>query len=262
MVMVCLLPRANGADWGSLSAMKNASYLALALFGFAACGDDGGTSGGADASIDVVVNTTITISGVASEITASGRMPQEGVQITVFKISDDSVIAMTTSAADGTYSVSAQSNGAAVDGYLKATKAGLKDTYLYPPGPLSMDFSGATTLMLKANTQSLANQLAGASAPDPAKGWVGVLVVDGPAAGAMPVMGATIAATPTGEIHYNGSAGVPQAQAMSTAADGIGYAMNVPAGQIMIGATKTGTTFKAHSINARANQITLTLVTP
>lgn len=239
--------------------MKNASHLAFALLGLAACGDDGGSQTQADAP---VVNTTITISGVASEITATGRMPQEGVQITVFKISDDSVIGTATSAADGTYSITAQSNGAAIDGYLKATKAGLKDTYLYPPGPLAMDFSGATTLMLKANTQSLANQLAGAAAPDPAKGWIGVLVVDGTSSSAMPVMGATISATPTGEIHYNGSAGVPQAQAMSTGADGIGYAMNVPAGQIMVGATKTGLTFKAHTINARADKITLTLVAP
>lgn len=238
--------------------MKNASYLAFALLGLAACGDDGGSK-----TVDAPpVSTTVTISGVASEITATGRMPQEGVQITVYNISDDAVIGMATSAADGTYSISAQTNGSAVDGYLKATKAGLKDTYLYPPGPLAMDFSGATTLMLKAGTQSLANQLAGAAAPDPAKGWIGVLVVDGTSSTAMPVMGATISATPTGEVHYNGSAGVPQAQAASTGADGIGYVMNVPAGQVMVGATKTGLTFKAHAINARADKITLTLVAP
>jgi len=239
--------------------MKNAPYLAFALLGFAACGDDGGTSKTPDAP---VVNTTITISGVASEITATGRMPQEGVQVVVYNVSDDSMIGMATSAADGTYSITAQSNGSAIDGYLKATKAGLKDTYLYPPGPLSADFAGATTLMLKANTQSLANQLAGAAAPDATKGWIGVLVVDGTASTAMPVAGATISATPTGEIHYNGSAGVPQAQASATAADGIGYAMNVPAGTISVGATKTGLTFKTHSINARADKITLTLVAP
>ncbi|MBL0214978.1 MAG: hypothetical protein IPQ07_13965 [Myxococcales bacterium] len=245
--------------------MKHATFVTFALLGVAACGDDGGGGGGgggADAPVDVTVNTTITISGVASEITATGRVAQAGVQIVVLKVSDDSVIAMTTSDAAGAFTVSAPSNGAAIDGYLKATKSGLKDTYLYPPGPLATDFSGATTLMLKANTQSLANQLAGAAAPDPAKGWIGVLVVDGPTAAAMPVMGVTITASPTGEIHYNSSAGLPQAQAMSTATDGIGYVMNVPAGQVMISATKTGTTFHAHSINARADKVTLTLVTP
>ena len=243
--------------------MKNASYLAFALLGLAACGDDGGKNGAADASIDVVVNTTITISGVTSEITATGRMPRAGVVVTVYKVSDDSVLGMTTSAADGTYSITAPSNGTAIDGYLKATKAGLKDTYLYPPGPLSMDFSGATTLMLTQQTENLATQIGGGTSPVPAtNGWVGVLVLDGPAAGAMPVMGATITATPNGEIHYNSSAGVPQGQATSTAVDGIGYAFNVPAGQVTIGAAKTGLTFKAHAINARADKITLTLVTP
>jgi hypothetical protein len=75
-------------------------------------------------------------------------------------------------------------------------------------------------------------------------------------------MGATITASPAGQIHYNGSAGVPQAQAMSTGADGIAYAMNVPAGMVTVGANKSGLTFKSHAVNARADKVTLTLVTP
>ena len=192
-------------------------------------------------------------------------MPREGVQITVYKVSDDSVIGMTTSAANGTYSITAQTNGSAIDGYLKASKAGLKDTYLYPPGPLSSDFSGATTLMLTQSTQNAANSIAGATSPSPpTSGWIGVLVVDGSSASATPVTGATITATPTGEIRYNSAQHLPASanQAMSTADDGIAYAMNVPAGQVMVGAAKTGMVFKAHAVNARANQITLTLVTP
>jgi hypothetical protein len=242
--------------------MKNATILALTLLGLAACGDDGGGGGSADASIDVVVSTSITISGVASEITATGRTPQADVVVQVFKVSDDSMIGMATTNAAGEYSITAPSNGTAIDGYLKATKTGLKDTYLYPPGPLAADFAGVTTLMLKQSTQNLANQLAGAGAPDATKGWVAFLVLDGPTTASTPVMGATITATPTGEIHYNGSAGVPQAQATSTAADGIGYVMNVAAGQVMVGAQKTGSTFKSHSILARADKVTLTLVTP
>ena len=52
------------------------------------------------------------------------------------------------------------------------------------------------------------------------------------------------------------------AQAMSTAMDGIAYAMNVPAGSVTVNASKTGITFKAHAVNARPDKVTLTLVTP
>ncbi len=242
--------------------MKNATILALTLLGLAACGDDGGGGGGADASIDVVVSTNITISGVASEIGIGGRTPRAGVAVTVFKVSDDSMIATTTTDAQGAFSLTAPSNGSPVNGYLMATKTGLKDTYLYPPGPLSMDYAGVTVLMLTPQTQMQANSIGGASAPDTTKGWIGVLVVDGQLATSTPSMGAKLTASPMGEIHYNSSSGLPQAQAMSTATDGIGYVMNVPAGEVTVGATKTGTTFKSHAIKARADKITLTLVTP
>jgi hypothetical protein len=243
--------------------MKNLSFLAIASLALVGCGDDGGTTGGnADAAPDV--SSMLTISGVASEITTGGRTPQAGVAITVYKVSDDSMIGMATTDANGAYSITVTTNGSPVDGYLKATKSGLKDTYLYPPGPLSSDFAGVTTLMLKQSTQNLANQVGGAAAPDPTKGWIAMLVLDAPQTSAMTVMGATVSASPTGEIRYNGSAGIPAGtgQAMSTAMDGIAYAMNVPAGQVTVGASKSGLTFKSHAVNARADKITLTLVTP
>jgi len=241
--------------------MKNLTFLALASLSLGACGDDGGGGGGVDAAGPDVAST-LTISGIASEITAGGRTPQAGVMVTVYKTSDDSLMGMATTDSAGAYSITVNTNGSPVDGYLKATFSGLKDTYLYPPGPLSSDFSGVTTLMLKQSTQNLANQLAGAAPPSASMGWVALLVLDAPMTSANTVMGATISTTPAGEIHYNGSAGVPQAQATSTAMDGIAYSMNVPAGQVMVSASKSGLTFKSHSINARADKVTLTLVTP
>lgn len=228
---------------------------ALALLAtLAACGGDSKKTPDAP-----MAPAMITISGTASEITATGRTPKQGVAVTAFKVSDDSMIATTTTDAQGNFTITAPTNGSAVDGYVKATLSGLKDTYLYPPAPLTADFSGATVLMLSPTTQGLANQLAGAAAPDATKGWIGVLVVD---AANMNVAGATLTASPNGEIHYNGSSGVPQAQATMTAMDGIGYVMNVAAGQVMVGAMKSGTTFKSHSVNARADKITLTIVSP
>ena len=242
--------------------MKTTAF-ALALFGLAACGGGSGGPGGGGGDgggVDTPAGSMITISGISSSVGISGRTPLGGVAIAVFKASDDSLIAMTTSdATTGVFSISAPSNGAAIDGYLKATIATYKDTYLYPPGPLSSDFANVPVLMLTQSTQNLANQLAGAAAPSATKAWIGGIIDD---AAMTPVMGAVLTSSPAGEIKYNGNAGIPQAQATSTAADGIAYSMNVAAGDVTLGATKTGTTFHAHTIKARADKVTLTLVTP
>jgi hypothetical protein len=246
------------------------SLFAIVL-GLAACGG-GGDSSTTDANpmgmidapnsnIDAApVQTMITISGIASTISSSGKMANAGVAIVAKKVSDDSTIAMATSGADGTFSISAPTNGAAVDAYLVATKSGLIDTYLYPPGPLSMDFANVPIYQMTTSTQSLANQIGGADAQTAAQAWIGVVIQDATMTG---VAGATFTATPAGGmIHYNSSSGLPQAQATSTAADGIGYYMNAPAGNVTVGATKTGSTFHSHTVNARAAKITLTLITP
>ncbi len=207
----------------------------------------------------VVTNTMITISGIASTISTSGKTPTAGILIVAKKVSDDSTIAMNTSGSDGSFSISAPTNGAAVDAYLVATKTGDLDTYLYPPAPLTMDYANIPIYVMTSSTQSLANQIGGADPQAATNGWIGAVIQDSTMTA---VAGATLTANPTGQIHYNSSSGLPQAQATSTAADGTGYVMNVPAGQVTIGATKTGMTFHSHSINARAGKVTLTLVTP
>ena len=236
----------------------------------AACGSDSGTTTtdasptgnteGTNQGVDAApVPTTVTISGVVSEITTAGKKPISGATVAAYKVSDDSLLTMVTSGTDGTFSISEPTNGAPIEAYLVAKSGSLKDTYLYPPGPLSQDFMNVPVLMLSVGNQSLANQIAGADAPDASKGWIGAVVED---ATLNPVAGATLTSTPTGQIHYNSSSGLPQAQAMSTAADGTGYVMNVPAGNVTIGAAKSGSTFHSHVIKARADKITLTLITP
>ena len=202
----------------------------------------------------------ITISGVASTIDASGKKPNGGVAIVAKKVSDDSTIAMTTSAADGTFSISATTSGSAVDAYLVATKSGLIDTYLYPPGPLSANFANVPIYQMTTNTQGLANSIGGGDMQTATQAWVGVVIQDATMTG---IAGATLTATPAGGmIHYNDSSGLPHGASTVTAADGVAYYMNAPAGNITVGATLTGMTFHSHTINARAAKITLTLVTP
>jgi hypothetical protein len=160
--------------------------------------------------------------------------------------------------ASGNYTLMIPTNGVALDGFLKATKPGLVDTYLYPPEPLTEDFAGAslnmvspTTFGLLADTLCRANQEA-------AKGTIAILVND---AAGMPVAGATVASNPAAPTTcYNGSNGLPSSMATETSTDGVGYLFNVT-GNVSVSAMGSAT-FRSHQVNARAGALTTTLVQP
>lgn len=218
---------------------------------------DGGSSG-ADGS---TMPTTLTLSGTAREISASGQVAIAGVTLTAYNAADDSVLGTATSAADGTFSISVNTT-TGINGYLKATTPGtganaFKDSYLYPPAALTADFTGVPVYVLKASTYGFANALLGNN-QTAQNGWIALLVQD--AAGAA-VAGAKITSTPMGQIGYN-AGNLPSGSATMTAADGIAYDTNIAPGDVMVTATKAGITFQSHTIKVRPNVVTLTLVTP
>jgi hypothetical protein len=45
-----------------------------------------------------------------------------------------------------------------------------------------------------------------------------------------------------------------------TGADGVAYIFSVPAGKVTVSAAKAGSTFHAHAITARADQVTTTVI--
>src|SRR4051812_14332649 len=101
--------------------MRNPSsglLAALTCGALVACG-----SSSSPKQADAPPTANITISGTASSVDTGGRTPQAGVVVTTFKVDDDSMIATATTDAAGKFSITAPSNGAAIDGYLKATKA-------------------------------------------------------------------------------------------------------------------------------------------
>lgn len=238
--------------------MKNASYLAFALLGFAACGDDGGTTGGADAP---QVAQNITVMGIASEVGIGGRTPTAGVMVTAFKEGDDAtpIVSATTDGA-GAYTLVIPTNGTALDGYLVGKLSGRKDTYLYPPRAISADLPSAPVLILTQATFDAAATLA--QTPQGAgMGWIGVQVFD---AANMPVAGVTVSSSPAGMVRYNGTNGLPSKTPTSTAADGIAYIFSVAPGTVTINASGgTGNlNYHSHPVNARADQVTTTLIQP
>lgn len=198
----------------------------------------------------------VTVTGVAAEITASGRVVQPGVTIEAYKEGGTVAVATTTTAADGSYTLVIPTGGVAVDGYVLAKKATYLDTYLYPPGLIAADLAGASILLLTQSTLDTAALLA-QSQQLAGKAFVAAMVVD-PTQTA--VAGATISLTPaSGDIRYN-KTGLPSKAATATADDGIGYVFGVTPGATTIGAAATGATFHAHPITARADVITTTLI--
>jgi hypothetical protein len=223
----------------------------------------GGCSDSGTPGVDATqIPAMITLSGTASAIGLGGRTPADGVAVGVYKVADDTMIGSATTDAAGAYSITVATSGAPVDGYLKASKATFKDTYLYPPGPVTTDFDGASVLLVTPGNWDLVNSVLLGETQNPGSGWLALVVVDN-ITSQTPIEGATIMSTPTGFPHYNNpnNSGLPQRQATATAADGIGYIVDVPAGQVSVTATKAGSTFISHSVNARADQLTLTIVT-
>jgi hypothetical protein len=233
----------------------NLAVPLLVLLG--ACGgDDGGSSPDAASNVPAM----ITISGTASARDATGSTPQEGVAIAAYRNSDvNTPVVSATTDASGNYTLVIPTNGMALDGFVKATKAGLLDTYLYPPRALVADFDGASINMITSGTLDLLSNTLCGNAQDTAKGVIAVLVVD---AADMPVAGATISASPTpGKICYN-SGGFPNRNATMTDTDGIAYVLNIGPGDAMVTAAKSGLTYRMQKVTARAGVFTTTPIQP
>ena len=201
----------------------------------------------------------ITISGTASQVDTSGSTPASGVTIAAYKSSDENtVVAMTTSDAQGNYSITVPTNGAALDGFLLATLSGNVPTYLYPPAPLTADLANAPIIELSTGTYGLLTGFIGGNAPGDV---IGLETVD---TNYQPIAGATVSSMPaaakTGYTPANGG-NTPSTSATQTASDGRAYLFGMPAGSVTVSAAKTGVTFKSHSVKVHANALTTTVIT-
>ncbi|HEY5923516.1 MAG TPA: hypothetical protein VIV11_17670 [Kofleriaceae bacterium] len=251
-------------------------WVALVCAALAACGSDGKDNGGSDANntgpdakqfldAPATMNAMITVSGQATVRDVNGATPTAGVTIAAYRNSDENTpIAMTTSDAQGMYSLTIQTNGEALDGFLKATLSGHKTTYLYPPYPLGMDFNMASVIMVTPMTYDTLSTFSQAN-HQPGKALVALIVTDGVM---NPIAGATVSSNPAAmpPARYNAVLGGtivgPSVQATSTYTDGIAYLFNLPPGQVMVSAMKAPMTFKTHSVKGWADELVTTVIVP
>lgn len=242
--------------------------VVFTLFGLlAACGGDDGGGSGSDSGVGSAdappAPAMITISGEATKRDGANQSAAEGAVVAAYTRSDPNTpIAMTTTDAAGNYTMTIATGGVAVDGYIKATLATYKDLYLYPPKPLTADFAGASLNIVNQNTVNLMHALCQVSADD-TKAIVALIVAD---SAEEPVAGATVSTTPTiPKYCFNGTSGLPDGGVNGpkvTAADGVAYALSITPGEVTVSASKSGTTFSSHKVNAPAGALTTTVIQP
>jgi hypothetical protein len=196
----------------------------------------------------------ISVSGNTFTLTLGGTQALAGTPVALFV--GASMIASASANGSGAFTMNVPTNGAPVDGFLRAQSGGYLDTYLYPPAPLAESTTAAQMLLLDSSTFGTLQSLAGVTQQS-GKGFVIVLVLD---CQGKPVGGATVTAA-SGSVRYD-SGGQPSSNASSTDTDGLAYVFNTTAGNVQVGASVGGMTFRAHTLNARANVITTTVVQP
>lgn len=239
--------------------------LAIVLL-LAACG--GGTShpgGSADAPAQMdsrvfmdappSVPAMLMIGGTAVDNGQSSSMPLAGAAITLKSRADDSTLATATSDAQGKYTMTVATNGHVVDAYILATKTGYVDATAFPAKPFEADTTSADSNLITTGNYSLLSSFTGQNS---SKGIVVVEVLD---ANGTAVKGAAAKSTPmSGSTLYSSDQGIP-ASGSGTNTDGTAFLVNVPPGALAIDVTMSGATFKGHSVIAKANTFTSTVVT-
>lgn len=229
---------------------------APALLLVAACGSDSKMMTMADASS---VPATITVSGVASERSLSGTTAVKDLLVAAYSKTDTSTPVVTTMTdTSGKYTLVIPTLGKPVDGFIKATKTGYLDTYLYAPAPMTADFANAALNELTPNEYDLLSGTLCGVTEAAGMGTVAVEVVDTAQA---TVAGAATTTTPAASKSCYDQGGFPNKSASVTDTDGVAIMFNVAPGSVMVSATKTGATFQTHTINVVAGAFTTTLIT-
>lgn len=272
--------------------MGKLRLVAVSLLALSACGDDGGNSpqdggGSADARpIDAMpidmppevpydyscptapptdIATTVTVGGVAQQLSGTSAGPAENVIITAYRIESggdqlvDTRPVTTTSGAFTTAQIA--TNGAALNGYLKGTKANHWPTYLYPAHPLAQSITGVPIIMITDANVDLAETL-GQVDQLPGNGVIGVALTD---------CAATPAQIPNATIEvYSGTTRVGDDTidigailgASIDAVKGLYLVTNVPPGPVTVKATYYSHTFLENDVVSYADSLTTAQIKP
>lgn len=243
----------------------------------AACGGDDGVTGEApDADLSMpdappspygcigrahptTAPAQITVAGISNEISTSGQEPLPSAMIRISTVGDVQLGTATSDATTGAYSITVDTGGSPVDGYLHATHASYLDTYVYPPAPLANDQASVPVLMVSDSVFPFLPLVADADQMD-GNGFVGVLVSD---CLGNPVAGATVTSAAAENVRYVEGTSIGDATVTETDASGIAILFNVdPGDAVSIDASTTDRDFEATTVKVRPDVVTTTVLAP
>lgn len=240
--------------------------MAMADAGGAGNGDagsatgDAGAAGGSDAAPGpdlscygvtppAAADSAITLAGTAETFDLGGGIsPVGAAELVSFHTGTPNVIARLTSAATGAFATGALSTGGhPLDAYLKASKAGYRTTFLYPPHPFAHSLANLPLPMVSDSLFASVKAGLGASQDDAKNGVLLVAVTD---CSGRPLAGATLAVE-----HGHAAAGhAYDLGAMVPGAGGVFLVFDVPDGKASVSASYGGMAFPAHDVVVRAKQ--------
>lgn len=196
----------------------------------------------------------LTLSGTAQDINIAmmALEPVAMATVTAHSAANDAVLG-TPSVTDmnGDWSISAASGGTPVDGYVEARKGMHRTTRVYPPAPLSANFTNVPILILSNSNFDFIAGFAGFDQM-PTLGAVGVAVLD---CANTPVEGATLSVTQNG-------AEVGEQWEATQLQPGTFLVFNVPVGETTVNASFNNMTFRAHVVDSVAQTTSTTVVRP
>lgn len=183
---------------------------------------------------------SISVSGVVQGFTAS---PIDSAVVLAFRNGTVTPVDSTMTDSQGKFTLNASTGGTPLDGYVKASKAGLIDTYAFPSAPLPGNASITMTMVTSAQFSFLAS-------------GDGVTPVAGKGALAIRPVDCTETVVPTATVSTSPSA--------SLYADGSGdfFAFNLAPGSVQVNAQYQAHVFHSHSVTAIADAVTITIIAP
>ena len=225
--------------------------------GGAGTGDAGSATGGSDAAPGpdlscygvappTAADPSITLAGTAETFDLGGGIsPVGAAELVSFHTGTPDVLARLTSAASGAFSTGALSTGGhPLDAYLKASKAGYRTTFLYPPEPFTKSLANLPLPMISDGLFASVKGALGAAQNDNKNGVLLVAVAD---CSGQPLAGAALTVE-----HGNGVVGhAYDLGTMVPGAGGVFLVFDVPDGKASVSASYDGMTFPSYDVVVR-----------